>query len=141
MSQKTHVFTKFSTAVAEYSGRPVAFVLAVAAIAIWAISGPFFGFSQTWQLIVNSATTIVTFLMVFVLQNSQIRGGTAVQAKLDEIILTSSAENEYVGIEELEEEELKRITEILKEHAQSEEDHALHEKISRATRRQPAGKA
>ncbi|WP_331376660.1 low affinity iron permease family protein [Sinorhizobium chiapasense] len=139
MSQKTNAFTKFSTAVAEYSGRPVAFALAVAAIVLWGITGPLFGFSETWQLVVNTGTTIVTFLMVFVLQNSQVREGTAIQAKLDELILTSSAENEYVGIEELDEQELKRITEILKEHAQSEDDRALHEKISRAAERQPTG--
>ncbi|THK39340.1 low affinity iron permease family protein [Ensifer sp. MPMI2T] len=141
MTQKINAFSKFATAVAEYSGRPITFALAVATIVIWGITGPLFGFSQTWQLVVNTGTTIITFLMVFVLQNSQIRDATAVQAKLDELILTSSAENEYVGIEELEEEELKRLTEILKEHAESEEDHALHEKVSRATRRQPAGKA
>ncbi|MCA1444183.1 low affinity iron permease family protein [Ensifer sp. IC4062] len=141
MSQKINAFNKFSTAVAEYSGRPVTFVLALAAIVVWGISGPLFGFSETWQLVVNTATTIVTFLMVFVLQNSQNRDSKAVQAKLDELILTSAAENEYVGIEELDEGELKRITEILREHARSEDDRALHEKMSRATERQPAGKA
>ncbi|MCA1404209.1 low affinity iron permease family protein [Ensifer sp. IC3342] len=141
MTQKINAFSKFATAVAEYSGRPITFALAVATIVIWGITGPLFGFSQTWQLVVNTGTTIITFLMVFVLQNSQIRDATAVQAKLDELILTSSAENEYIGIEELEEEELKRLTEILKEHAQDEDVRALHEKVSRAAERQPAGSA
>ncbi|NRP72425.1 hypothetical protein ILFOPFJJ_03323 [Ensifer psoraleae] len=137
MSQKINAFSKFSTAIAEYSGRPVTFTLAVAAIVVWGVTGPLFGFSEAWQLVVNTGTTIVTFLMVFVLQNSQIRDGIAIQAKLDELILTSSAENKYIGIEELDERELKRITEILKEHAKSEDDRALHEKISRAVERQP----
>lgn len=141
MSKKINAFTKFSTAVAEYSGRPVTFALAVATIVVWGITGPLFGFSEAWQLVVNTGTTIVTFLMVFVLQNSQNRDAKAVQAKLDELILTSSAENEYIGIEELEEAELKRITEILKEHGQNEDDRALHEKVSRAVERQPTGKA
>ncbi|MCZ4094594.1 low affinity iron permease family protein [Sinorhizobium psoraleae] len=137
MSQKINAFSKFSTAIAEYSGRPVTFTLAVAAIVVWGVTGPLFGFSEAWQLVVNTGTTIVTFLMVFVLQNSQIRDGIAIQAKLDELILTSSAENKYIGIEELDERELKRITEILKEHAKSEDDRVLHEKISRAVERQP----
>ncbi|MDK1374394.1 MULTISPECIES: low affinity iron permease family protein [unclassified Sinorhizobium] len=141
MSRKINAFTKFSTVVAEYSGRPVTFALAVAAVVLWGATGPLFGFSETWQLVVNTGTTIITFLMVFVLQNSQNRDATAVQAKLDELILTSSAENEYIGIEELEEQELKRITEILKEYAQNEEDRALHEKILRAVERQPTGRA
>ncbi len=130
-------FSRFSTAVAEYAGRPITFVIAVAAIALWGISGPFFGFSETWQLIINTGTTIVTFLMVFILQNSQIRDGTALQAKLDELILTGEAENQFIGIERLDERELKRLSEILKEHAATEDDQALHRKISKAAGRKP----
>ncbi|OAP39893.1 iron permease [Sinorhizobium glycinis] len=130
-------FSRFSTAVAEYSGRPVTFVIAVATIALWGMTGPLFGFSETWQLIINTGTTIVTFLMVFVLQNSQNRDGTALQAKLDELILTSEAENRFIGIENLDERELKRLSEILKEHAADEDDHQLHRKISEAAGRQP----
>ncbi|MEY9535230.1 low affinity iron permease family protein [Sinorhizobium fredii] len=129
-------FSRFSTAVAEYSGKPVTFVIAVATIALWAIAGPFFGFSETWQLIINTGTTIVTFLMVFVLQNSQNRDGTALQAKLDELILTSAAENRFIGIEKLDDGELKRLSEILKEHAANEDDKALHRKITEAAGRQ-----
>ena len=128
-------FSKFSTAVARYAGRPVTFVVAVALIAVWGISGPFFGFSETWQLIFITGTTSVTFLMVFVLQNSQNRDGTALQAKQDELILTSGAENRFVGIEKLDERELKRLSEILKEHAATEDDHALHRKITKAAGR------
>ncbi|WEX74216.1 low affinity iron permease family protein [Sinorhizobium numidicum] len=135
MSWTTNRFGKFSTTVAEYTGRPVTFVLAVAVIVLWGLTGPWFGFSETWQLVVNTGTTIITFLMVFVLQNSQNRDGTALQAKLDELILTSSAENKFIGIEKLDEKELKRLSEILREHAQSEDDQALHKKITEVTGR------
>ncbi|MCA1369535.1 low affinity iron permease family protein [Bradyrhizobium sp. BRP14] len=138
--QKTKAFSKFATAVAEYSGRPAIFVLALTVVVMWGLTGPLFGFSETWQLVINTGTTIVTFLMVFVLQNTQNRDGKALQAKLDELILTSSAENKYVGIEELDEKELKRIKEILKQHAQDEDVHALHEKVSHVVgRRSKAG--
>lgn len=93
------IFSRFATAIADLSGKPATFALALALIAAWAISGPFFAFSETWQLIINTTTTIVTFLMVFVLQNSQNRDGKALQAKLDELILTSTAHNRFVGIE------------------------------------------
>ena len=114
---KANGFSRFASTVAEYAGRPAVFVLALVLIAVWALTGPIFGFSQTWQLVVNTGTTIVTFLMVFVLQNTQNRDGRALQTKLDELILTSSAENSYVGIERLDEKELKRLGEILQQHA------------------------
>jgi low affinity Fe/Cu permease len=83
----------------------------------WAVSGPFFNYSETWQLVINTGTTIVTFLMVFVLQNSQNRDGKALQAKLDELILTSQASNKFVGVEKLEEKELHEISRNLEEKA------------------------
>ncbi|APG94996.1 low affinity Fe/Cu permease (plasmid) [Sinorhizobium americanum] len=110
-------------------------MVAVATVALWGFTGPLFDFSETWQLIINTGTTIVTFLMVFVLQNSQNRDGTALQAKLDELILTSEAENRFIGIEKLDDGELKRLSEILKKHAASEDDQALHRKISSAAGR------
>ena len=117
-------FCRFSNTVADACGKPFTFVLALAAILAWAVSGPFFGFSETWQLVVNTGTTIVTFLMVFVLQNSQNRDGKALQAKLDELILTSAAENRFIGIEKLDEKELKRLTLMLRKAAEGErEDH------------------
>jgi low affinity Fe/Cu permease len=76
---------------------------------IWAITGPLFGFSDTWQLVINTGTTIVTFLMVFLIQNSQNRDGAAIQAKLDELIRVSTARNSFVGIERLTDEELDDI--------------------------------
>ncbi len=94
----SNFFSKFATTIADWSGRPVAFASAVALVIIWGASGPFFDYSETWQLVINTGTTIITFLMVFVLQNSQNRDGRALQAKLDELILTSQAQNKFVGI-------------------------------------------
>ena len=103
------LFSKFAAKIADLSGKPATFVVAVALVVIWAVSGPFFDYSETWQLVINTSTTIVTFLMVFVLQNSQNRDGKALQAKLDELILSSHAQNKFVGIERLDEGEFRRI--------------------------------
>ena len=111
-------FSKFSGMVSNVMGRPIAFVIALALVVIWAISGPFFGFSEIWQLVINTGTTIVTFLMIFVLQNSQNRDGKALQAKLDELILTSKgAENKFIGIEKLDEQELRELKRLIDEKA------------------------
>jgi low affinity Fe/Cu permease len=117
-----HFFSKFATAVAELSGKPVTFVMAVALVLVWAASGPVFSFSETWQLVINTGTTIITFLMVFVLQNSQNRDGKALQAKLDELILTSQAQNKFVGIEKLDEKQLREMSAKLAEKAECVED-------------------
>jgi low affinity Fe/Cu permease len=103
------LFTDFSNWVAQISGRPVTFGICLAVILLWALSGPVFGFSDTWQLIVNTGTTIVTFLMVFLIQNTQNRDGAAIQAKLDELIRVSAAQNVFIGIENLTQEELNEI--------------------------------
>jgi low affinity Fe/Cu permease len=118
----SNFFSKFATVVAELSGKPATFVLAVALVLVWAISGPFFGFSETWQLVINTSTTIITFLMVFVLQNSQNRDGKALQAKLDELILTSQAQNKFVGIEKLNEQQLREMSKTLADKAECVED-------------------
>jgi low affinity Fe/Cu permease len=113
-------FMRFSHAVAHAAGKPLAFVLAFAGILIWAITGPIFGFSATWQLVVNTATTIITFLMVFVLQSSQNRDGEALQAKLDELIIAvKAADNRFVGAEQLGDAELKKLRALLVEQAQA----------------------
>ena len=89
------------------AGRSWSFALAVGVVVAWAVTGPFFGYSDTWQLVINTGTTIVTFLMVFLIQNSQNRDAAALQAKLDEIIRASSqARNRFIGIEHLTEREL-----------------------------------
>jgi low affinity Fe/Cu permease len=97
--------------VARAAGRPVTFAVSLAVILVWALSGPLFHFSDTWQLVINTGTTIVTFLMVFLIQNTQNRDGAAIQAKLDEIIRASAAQNRYIGIEQLTEEELDELRE------------------------------
>jgi low affinity Fe/Cu permease len=102
-------FGDIATHVAHATGRPWTFMLCVAIVVLWGLSGPFFGFSDTWQLIVNTGTTIVTFLMVFLIQNTQNRDGAAIQTKLDELIRSSAAQNLYIGIEKLTEEELDEI--------------------------------
>lgn len=115
-------FSKFATRVADLSGKPATFVLAVVLVIAWAISGPFFDYSENWQLVINTSTTIITFLMVFVLQNSQNRDGKALQAKLDELILTSQAQNKFVGIEKLDEQELREMSRTLAEKAECVEE-------------------
>jgi low affinity Fe/Cu permease len=90
-------------------GRAWVFALALGTVVVWAISGPFFGFSDTWQLVINTGTTIVTFLMVFLIQNSQNRDSAAIQVKLDELIRVSKANNAFMGLEHLTDEELEEI--------------------------------
>ena len=108
------LFDRFSNAVSRGSGKAGTFVAACAFIAVWVVSGPVFGFSETWQLVVNTATTIVTFLMVFVLQHSQNRDGEAVQAKLDELILAmKKADNRLIGAEDLDVHELHRLRKMI----------------------------
>jgi low affinity Fe/Cu permease len=103
-------FTAFASRIAGFAGQPEAFIIALACIAVWGATGPIFGFSDTWQLVVNTGTTIVTFLMVFLIQNSQNRDAAAMQAKLDEIIRASGeARNRFIGIEHLTEGELREI--------------------------------
>ena len=107
---KPDVFSQFSHKISHLAGRPATFALACGLIVAWAVSGPLFGFSETWQLVINTATTIITFLMVFVLQNTQNRDGEAVQAKLDELIYAiKEADNAFVEAEKLGDEDLHAL--------------------------------
>ncbi len=104
------VFRKFAHAVSEKVGSVGAFIVAVAVVLAWVVTGPIFGFSDTWQLVINTATTIVTFLMVFLIQNTQNRDNLALQAKLDELIVaTKGADNKLVLAEELTDEQFSRL--------------------------------
>ena len=103
-------FDRFASAAAERTGRPWAFCLAVTVLIVWAVSGPIFGFSDTWQLIINTGTTIVTFLMVFLIQHSENKNSKALQLKLDELIAaTTAANNRLLVLEDLDDKELEAV--------------------------------
>ena len=103
-------FERASSRVTDLTGQPRAFVIAFLIVVIWAVTGPVFDYSNTWQLVINTGTTIVTFLMVFLIQNAQNRDGAAIQCKLDELIrAVGHARDEFIGIEHLTERELRVI--------------------------------
>ena len=123
-------FARFAGRAAALAGRYQAFVLALLVVAAWAATGPVFGFSDTWQLVINTGTTIVTFLMVFLIQNAQNRDASAIQAKLDELIRAGGkARNEFIGIEHLSEAELVALRGVLERIAGDEMAH--HRAIER----------
>lgn len=119
MSAKSSIYTRTARWIAQLSGRPVTFLLAVGLIVVWLITGPIFGYSDTWQLVINTGTTIITFLMVFLIQNTQNRDTVAMQLKLDELIrATKTAHNSLLDLEELEEKELESFRARFKELAE-----------------------
>lgn len=104
------LFAKFANITAKATGSPPAFLVCVLLVVVWAVSGPIFKFSETWQLVINTGTTIITFLMVFLIQNTQNRDGVALQTKLDELIRASTgAEDAFIGIEALTDKELEAL--------------------------------
>jgi low affinity Fe/Cu permease len=120
-------FTRFTKRTAQFTGQPLTFSLAVLVIATWAISGPVFGFSDTWQLVINTGTTIITFLMVFLIQSTQNRDAEAVHIKLDELLrVTPGAHNVLLDLEELEEAQLDKLR-------------ALYEKLAEKARQGKEG--
>jgi low affinity Fe/Cu permease len=122
--KQTGAFTRFANWTASAAGHPQSFVLACLIIVVWGMTGPLFGFSDTWQLVINTGTTIVTFLMVFLIQNTQNRDSKAMQLKLDELIrATEGAHNALLDLEELTEEDLNRVRALyiaLATHARSD---------------------
>jgi low affinity Fe/Cu permease len=120
----SRLFGNLANTVAWAAGRPAAFILACAVIAVWGVTGPVFHYSDTWQLIINTGTTIVTFLMVFLIQNSQNRDNAAIQVKLDELIRVSAVKNMFVGIEHLTDEEIEELRD--KCEARAKRSHAGH---------------
>jgi low affinity Fe/Cu permease len=113
-------FGRFAASASFWLGSKWAFLLAITVIVVWAVTGPIFRFSDTWQLVINTGTTIVTFLMVFLIQNSQNRDSAAIQVKLDELIRVSTAHNSFVGIEHLSDDELEEIRTKCERRAQAE---------------------
>jgi low affinity Fe/Cu permease len=132
-SPSTRLFTNFATQVAHASGKPLTFAICVGIVVLWLVSGPLFGFSDSWQLVINTGTTIVTFLMVFLIQNTQNRDGAAIQTKLDEIIRSSAAQNRFIGIEHLTEEEVEELREKCETRARTKKVHAAHKAGERAS--------
>jgi low affinity Fe/Cu permease len=124
------LFGRFADSVSRWAGQPGAFLLALASVAVWGATGPVFRYSENWQLVINTGTTIVTFLMVFVIQNAQNRDGAAIQAKLDEIIRASASENTFIGIEHLSQDEVEAFRSRCEAAAKSAEG-----AISRANQR------
>ena len=120
---KASWFTSFAQKTAHLAGKPITFLLAAATIVVWAATGPLFGYSDTWQLVINTGTTIVTFLMVFLIQNSQNRDALAFQVKLDELIIKlKGAGNEIAGAEDLCDEDLEALHETYRKRAAQAHD-------------------
>jgi low affinity Fe/Cu permease len=126
--------TKISTA----AGQPMTFITAVAVIVVWAVTGPLFHYSDTWQLIINTGTTIVTFLMVFLIQNSQNRDAAAMQAKLDELLrAVDKAREKFIGIEHLTDQQIELVRSALERHAKDAEgkDETAEDTVDRLLKR------
>jgi len=130
------IFTAISSWIAQASGQPAAFVLALAIVIIWAVTGPMFAFSETWQLVINTGTTIVTFLMVFLIQNAQNRDSAAMQAKLDELLYAlDGARDQFIGIEHLNTREIEDIRRDLEREVHDKKDVKVRQSVGRLIER------
>jgi len=117
------LFNNIATTIAVAAGQPLTFIVALSVIVVWAVTGPMFHYSDTWQLIINTGTTIVTFLMVFLIQNSQNRDGAAMQAKLDELLrAVDKAREKFIGIEHLTDQQIELIRTALERYAKDAND-------------------
>jgi low affinity Fe/Cu permease len=115
------LFNRVATIIATAAGQPLTFMIALGVIIVWAVTGPLFAYSDTWQLIINTGTTIVTFLMVFLIQNSQNRDGAAMQAKLDELLrAVEKAREKFIGIEHLTDQQIELIRAALERSSKNE---------------------
>jgi low affinity Fe/Cu permease len=128
------LFRRFAAATARAAGKPQAFAAAVLLVVIWGATGPLFHFGDTWQLVINTGTTIITFLMVFLIQNAQNRDSAALQIKLDELIRSSHAHNALLGLEDADEKTLDRV----REHYRRLAEHALAGKTGAKAEQVPA---
>ena len=128
-------FSKFAQATAQWTGHPLVFLLAVLVVLVWIVTGPLFNYSDTWQLVINTGTTIVTFLMVFLIQNTQNRDTLAIQLKLSELVLAmKGAENKFAAIEDLSDEELAELHEQCRARAEKTGEHIEKRKSSERPR-------
>jgi low affinity Fe/Cu permease len=116
----SRIFSDIANHISQAAGRASVFILAAGTIIVWATTGPLFQYSDTWQLVINTGTSVVTFLMVFLIQNSQNRDSAAIQVKLDELIRVSTAHNSLVGIEHLTDDELQDIRDKCEQRAEAE---------------------
>lgn len=139
MASKTGWFVRFAQLASRLTGRPLAFIAAVAIILMWAVTGPLFGYSDTWQLVINTGTTIITFLMVFVIQNTQNRDTAAMHIKIDELIrVTGKARNILLDLEELDDKTLETLRTDYEGLAQKAKSRAKAPARIRAVPKRPA---
>ncbi|MEO7444699.1 MAG: low affinity iron permease family protein [Ferruginibacter sp.] len=132
---RKHIFERFSTKVTRITGSPAAFILALSIVIIWGITGPLFHYSETWQLVINTGTTIITFLMVFLIQKSQNKDSLAIQLKLNELVASNKyASNRLVSVEDMTEDELKiiqryysKLSEFARQDKSLQESHSIDE--------------
>ena len=120
-SKSTNWFSRFAKWTSRVTGKPSAFGVASLIIAVWAVTGPIFQYSNTWQLVINTGTTIITFLMVFLIQNTQNRDSAALQAKLDELLraVDGARQHDFVGVEHLTDDQIEKIREVVEKDSRS----------------------